>query len=338
MRYLIYHFLLLILVHSCGSGVPNHKLWIHKGHIIDNPDGSRSVAGGGRLVLDYKKDSLEFCQFFYDLAEPAYDYGIAPLRLERDKGGIVAGPSKEGTFFRVATNNDSIRMVAIDDSLYRYTFEPLPRYNQASNKVALETLLVNNTITLSYSALYGDDFRVEFLPSGRVISKEIMLGDYGFWNVATYQDELFLVFDGFTGAAFHIKDISGARITAMTYGMNGRKATWEATPVIKRFDQSLLLGAWVQDMGEEHEAMYTELLNKDYKTFQSPELFIDSLKILVSRPSRLDTIYWIGNREGDLIRTISTGAYWTIKTLTEDTLVLSESRHWGVKTRRFARK
>lgn len=288
------------------------------------------------MILNYGEDSLSFRQLFYDLADPTYDYGIASLKLGRGTERVLAGPSKKGTFFQVTHHKDSIKMIATDDSLYKYTFEPSPTYAQAKYKKALEKILISSTMALIDSADLESVYRVEFLNSGRVVSQSFKFGDYAVWSLETYNGELFLVFDGFTGGVFHIKGISGSKFSSVTYGLYGRQFSWEAKPVVKRFDQSLLPGAWVEDMGEEYLDMYVELINKDYKSYQPPELFIDSVRILEAKSSRIDTLHWEGNREGDLIEMDL--AYWTIDSLTQEIFVFSQRKSGGVKTRRFVRK
>lgn len=311
--------LLALTFAACTSERKEESIWVGTGR--------------GALILEYSKDSLRFRQLFYDLADN-YDYSIGPWNLN-DEG--LAGPTEEGEYFSVKDYTDSIELMAVDDSLNRVVFRAVSKYYQAKNEGVVRQMLVANTMTLKDTIVRNQYYRIEFEVENRLVSERFWLGDFSVWTLETYEEELFLVFDGFLGGVFHIKTVGQNNFITETYGDRGREFLWEANPPKVMFDQSLLIGDWVED--DKEKQVFFEGFWGTERTYEPDELFIDSNKIVLDNHFRLDTLYWQGNREGDLIRISEYGQFWTIQLLTETELIFSKIKRFGkIGTRKFVKK
>lgn len=210
---------------------------------------------------------------------------------------------------------------------YSVEYKRLEKYSQAKFKNKLSKLLLESNYLVEEFLSKAENEKVEldFLDCGIFLTKELKhkYSINQFWEIDTYKDELFLVFD--SGLVFQIESITDNEINAILYRENNERLRLKQAEYSTKFDLNLLEGTWKEVKIIDKKAPKAPPVPEN---FRKEELLIIEPKYITRKyENKVLKLQWLSNKSLDRIIflekwDIISERQWKIKKLTEDELIL----------------
>lgn len=334
--------LIIVLLFSCGTNEDKiQKTWVGKYEVQHSDSkGERISETPLRQIIQFNKDSFIIKRYPINL----YLEGIGERISQAYKIQENQILTSKDTFNIQNVFSDSL-IISFDSShTKRIIYEELERYNQAERANELIEFLTSNTFTTQ-----EDTIIIEFRNNRKYVSPSFNFGAGGnqFWMIDTFEDELFLVFDGFLGAVIQITNFNSNQIRGKIYYKDNIEIIWNKFENEIEFNNSQLIGEWEKIQ----EPMPPPPIEDEKEYYNKEFLRIADNKITRYEGFRKDTVDWEFNRGKNIIifpnydRARSRlGKQWNIMSIENDTLTLKRrvksSGNWNsnVTTDKFKRK
>jgi hypothetical protein len=313
--------LIILLLFSCGTnGDKIQKIWISK-YEVHHSDSEKEEISEKKLrqIIRFDKDSLTIKRY--------------PINLYLEGIGESVSQAYKIQKNQILTSKDTINIQNIfSDSLIfsldsdctkRIVYEELDRYSQGGRANELVEFLTSNTF-----ATQEDTVVVEFRKNRKYVSPSFNFGSGSnqFWTIDTFEDELFLVFDGFFGGVIQIVDFTPDQIVGKIYYKENVEIIWNKLEDEIGFEESQIIGEWERI----ENPIPPPLIDDKEEYFEKELLSISKERILRYEGFRADTLSWELNRGKNIIilnndyeveRRI--GRQWIIISIEKDTLTLN---------------
>ena len=315
--------LILISFLSCETNKTKiQKTWIGKYEVYHSDSkGERISETALRKILKFEDDSLIIKSFHFNFIDDNNEQVSEPYQI---KDNQIITPKDTSRIQNVFA--DSL-IISINSSYSkRVVFEELIRYNQAKREKELIELLTSNTFTTQ-----EDTITIEFRKNGKYVSRSFNFGagSNQFWMTDKFENELFLVFDGFFGAVVQIQDFTSNQIIGKIYYKDNVDITWNKLDDEIGFEMSQIVGEWEQI---ENPSLPPPIDNED-EYYEKELLTISENEIINYHGFRKDSLSWELNRGKNIIilnnknvveRRI--GKQWNIISIENDILTLERKK------------
>jgi hypothetical protein len=208
----------------------------------------------------------------------------------------------------------------------KVVYEKLQRYNQADEEQELFDFITSNIFSIQ-----EDTVQIEFRNNGKYVSDnfKVGVGSNQFWMIDKFESELFLVLDGFWGAAFHIENFNSERIVSKIYWTENKEIIFNKVNQESGFYISEIIGEW-----EKEENPIPSPPVENVKQFYNEEfLKISESEILRFEGFQRDTFKWELNRGKNIIllegnRNKWNPKQWNILSIEDEFLTLKRERRF----------
>lgn len=308
---------------SCQSS--NNKIqktWISKYDVFySESEGEMIGEFALRKIIQFRQDSILIKQFNFNCFEE--EEGTKLMHYKRKDNLIFMD---KDTFNLIGIYPDSLIMSLQSNYPERIIYEKLDRYEQAKRENELIKLLTTHTFTTQ-----NDTIKIEFRKNGTYVSPSFNFGEGSnqCWMIDKFEDELFIVFDGFLGAAVQIKSFNDHQIIGKIYYIENIEVTWNKIDPEVGYELSDLIGNW--EKLEIPPLPPPPPVGDDIIYYEKEVLKISEHQIMNFEGYRKDTLDWEFNREknimilnSDLKVRFRVGKQFNIKSLENDTLILEE--------------
>lgn len=333
--------LILLSFFSCETKKDKiQKTWIGKYEVFHSGSEDEWISETAlRKIIEFDKDSLLIKPFHFNFIDD--DNEQISMAYEIVGNQIL---TIQDTFNIQNIFTDSLIISFDSRHSKRIIYEELIRYNQADREKELLELLTSNTFTTQ-----EDSIIIEFRENGKFVSRSFNFGEGSnqFWMIDKFENELFLVFDGFLGAAIQIQDFNSKKILGKIYYKENIDVIWNKLENEIGFEISEIMGEWEQT----ETSTLPPPIDNDEEYFEKELLKISKDKILKYEGFRIDTLNWELNRGKSIMifnldfsvkRRI--GKQWNIMSIENDTLTLERKRrrigelNSNIITSKFKRK
>ena len=203
--------IIVILLFTSGCNSKKDELqqnWIGKYSVHNAGTEDESLGSGLRGIFKFEKDSVRIKKFYFDFLSDTNDIHTAEYNLENGLIFLIDEEKTDTIGFDLS--KDSLSFNYFDHYERRSVFERLPKYNLAYKESEIYEFLISSSFEML------DSIRVEFRNNGRLIipNFDFSLGDNQIWMIDKFEDELFLVIDGFFGFVLQIIEINSDNFVA----------------------------------------------------------------------------------------------------------------------------
>ena len=334
--------LIIVSLFSCGTNKDKiQKVWIGKYEVQHSDSkGERINETPLRQIIQFNKDSFIIKRYPINLYIEGTSERISQAYKIQENQILTS----KDTFNIQNVFSDSLIISFDSGYTKRIVYEELERYNQAERADELMEFLTSNTFTTQ-----EDTIKMEFRKNRKYVSPSFNFGagSNQFWMIDTFEDELFLVFDGFLGAVIQITNFNSNQIRGKVYYKDNIEITWNKFENEVGFNGSQLIGEWEKIQ----ELMPPPPVEDEEEYYNKEILKIGENKITRYEGFRKDTVNWEFNRGKNIIifpnydRARSRlGKQWNIMSIEKDTLTLKRRvksiGNWNsnITTDKFKRK
>lgn len=341
MKISLYKTLIIFLLFSCGTNNDEiQKTWIGKYEVQhSDTEGERINQTPLKHIIQIQEDSFIIKRFPIDFFD-----NESSIRISQEYKIIEN---------KILTSTDTFTIQNIfSDSLIisfktgytkRTIYEELERYNQAERADELFELLTSNTFTIM-----EDTIIIEFQKNGKYVSPNFNYGRPGnrLWIIDTFENELFLVFNGISGVVIQIENFNSNQVRGKIYYKNNIEVIWNKLENEIGFKISQLLGEW-----EKIQEPIPPFLTNEKEHYDKETLKVAKNNLIRYEGFKKDTFNWEFNRGKNIILFTDfdsvkkgIGNHWNINSIENDTLTLERKGSffggWGanVDLSRFIRK
>ena len=314
------HFVKILLIFIiCGCGTSNkekiQKTWIGKYNVLNvGTKNERLGHNGVRSILKFEEEQLTTKRFHDDFITDSNEEVSKSYKIKDKKILLEDDSMLIQTIFE-----DSL--VFFSDS-YKVVYEKLQRYNQGQREKELFDFITSNTFSIQ-----EDTVQIEFRKDGTYVSDnfKVGVGSNQLWMLDKFEDELFLVLDGFWGGAFHIENLDAEKIVSKFYWRENKEIIFKRVNEEIGFEVSQIVGEWERD---EDPMPPLPVLPTERKYYNKEFLKISQGEILRFKGYRRDTFQWELNRGRDIMildgnrRKYWNPKQWNIFSIENDTLIL----------------
>jgi hypothetical protein len=290
---------IFLLIAACNPA--EHELqqtWIEKYSIHDANTEAPSFHKGQRSILKIEEDHLGLkilqSDLFADKDPSIYKYTYS---LQNDL--LLLFDNGKRDTLQYAISGDSLSLRYADNFARTSVYVKLPEYHLAHQESALYEFLTASSFQML------DSIRVQFFDDGRLIipNFNFALGDHQLWILDKFEEELFLVIDGFSGFRLHVNEIRAEHFNGTIYGIRNKEIIFNKLPDQTLFEIDLLAGEWIEFQDEKKSLPPPPpVFNEEASDFYSREQLYFNDSILVKKHYfGIDTLRWETNREQDLI-------------------------------------
>lgn len=315
---------ILIFITGCNSKQTElQRLWIGKYSVHHPNTENESISNGQRSIFRFESDSLRIKNFYFDFLTDENKIDVVGYQIK--EGMILLNEGNKVDTLQYEISIDGLSLNYDRENFRKSVYENLSEYHLANR----ESMFFEFLISSSFEIL--DSVRVEFRDDASIIipNFDFHLGDNQLWMIDRYEEELFLVIDGFFGFVLHVTEIKSDGFRGIVYGKTNREIVFKKLPPETRFKINNLIGEWIELKDE-----YTSpppIFNEETEYFEREQLLITNSTIQKSSFFRVDTMKWEINREQDLIiipdLNLAKGKkYWKIISLSEVELIIERVR------------
>ena len=212
-------------------------------------------------------------------------------------------------------------------------YQKLPNYKQSKNISKFRSFINNNIFKTS-----GEDSTVEFDASHNLIlsNLDFYWGDNQYWILEEFENELFLIIDGFFGTVFHIKEYNNNGFEGILYAPENISYELMKENSIVKYDTKYLIGKWERDSEMYPPPPFASEADSLKYVKKEILIFDDSTMInkygFISQSSK-----WRTNLNNELLQFPELSddvkrQQWNIMTLTESKLTIERKRRkWDLR-------
>lgn len=318
---------ILISIIGCNSKQAElQKLWIGKYSVHHPNTENESISNGQRRIFRFESDSLRIKNFYFDFLTDENKINVVGYQIK--EGMIILNEGDKVDTLQYEISTDGLSLNYDRENFRKSIYENLPEYHLA-NRDNRESIFFEFLISSSFEIL--DSVRIEFRNDGRLIipNFDFHIGDNQLWMIDRYEEELFLVFDGFFGSVLHVTEINSDGFRGMIYGKTNREIEFKKLPQETSFTINNLIGEWIELRDENTSP--PPIFKEETEYFEREQLLITDSTICKSSFFRVDTMKWETNREQDLIiipnLNLAKGKkHWKIISLSEVELIIERVR------------
>jgi hypothetical protein len=299
-----------------------------------------------KIILSFDSDSVVINRFIFEFEESEVDKITAKYVKEKN---IVVIFLKEGndTLEVLSLTNKEFIFIGKDSQPSKYVCEKLKRFKQGKNKDKLLNQLKNT--------VYKDDLQsidsswIEFRENYIFYNSELLsyLTSNQFWDIQTFEGELFLILDGLNDVNIHIRTVNNNNIEGIVYKKENLDLKYTKIGIKPYFDTNKLEGEWEEI--EQKEVPPPDWNRWSKKFYSQENLQFTKEKVIWSKFFKSDTTIWSTNTlQNQIIFPEMWDSYkhkhrkWIIESLSENRLTVRrlEEKEFVIEPqiRKFERK
>jgi hypothetical protein len=336
------HLVKILLVLIIGGCITNKekikKTWIGKYEIQNTgTENERIMHSGIRRILKFDDKKLITKNFHFDFLTD--DNNEVSKSFQIVENQIIL---KEDTLSIKDISNDSLVFFSNSEYPSKVVYEKLPNHNQVKREKDFFDFITSNSFLIQ-----EDTVKIEFSPNGKYVSDnfKVGVGSNQFWMIDKFENELFLVLDGFWGAVFHIERFDSKRIVSKIYWKENKEIIFNKIDKETGFNISEIIGEWEQ----QGNLIPPPPVENEEEFYNDETLKISESEIIKFEGFQRDTFTWELNRGKDIIilegnKNIWNPKQWNILSIEDDILTLKRKRRFKnlsgniIETMKFKRK